>query len=71
MAYKKISLNLSEEVYEKLLELAEQGAIPSVSEFIRRGIALQRYAIEAESRGEKLLIGDGNGTLREVVLLYG
>lgn len=67
---KKISLNMSEKVYEELKELAATADIPSVSELIRRGIALQKYAIEAKQRDETLLIADKEGkTLREVVLL--
>lgn len=67
---KKISLNLSENVYNELKDLAAEADIPSVSEFIRRGIALQKYAIEVKQRNETLLVSDRDGkTLREVVLL--
>jgi len=70
MKTKKISLNLSENVYDELKDLATEADIPSVSEFIRRGIALQKYAIELKQRDETLLVADKDGkTLREVVLL--
>ena len=69
--YRKISLNIAEEVYDDLKNLAERGKIPSVSELIRRGIALQRFVIEARQRGETLVVADKKGrVLREVVLLY-
>jgi len=68
--WKKISLNISPEVHKELSELADAGKIHSVSEFIRRGIALQRFMIEAEQRGEKLVVTDDGGRiLREVIFI--
>ena len=67
---RKIILNISPRVHEELKQLARAGRISSVSEFIRRGIALLRFKTEMEHQGGTFFVADQDGKiLREVVFL--
>lgn len=63
----RLSVNLSEEAAKVLRELAERRGI-SITEAIRRAIAVWRFFEEATDKGETIQVTDGK-TVRELVPL--
>jgi predicted transcriptional regulator len=62
--YKKLTINLSEDVYEQLSDLAEQRAI-TITELIKRAVALDKYVWE--HRYSELLLKDGDN-VQQIVM---
>jgi hypothetical protein len=63
----KVSFNLPVDELEDLRGLAERRK-DTVTDTLRRAIALERLADEVNQQGGKLLIRDPDGTIREIVL---
>lgn len=65
---KRLNFNLSEKAYSDLVGLSKETR-RSMTELIRLGIGLVKIAIEAERKGERLIIATAEGTAtREIVL---
>lgn len=63
----RLSVNLSPDVADDLKEYAEKKGI-SVTEAVRRSIAVLKFVDEAQDRGASLNIEE-NGNLKEVLFL--
>lgn len=63
----KVSFNLPVDELEDLRALANRRK-DTVTDTLRRAIALEMLADEADQSGSKLLIRDPDGTMREIVL---
>ncbi len=64
----KLTVSLSEQVVDALKELAdEQGT--SVTEQLRRAVALQKWVSDTRSQGGRVLVEDPTGGTRELVFL--
>ena len=65
---KRLSLNLSDAVYDELTQLAAQRQ-SSMTEIVRLALGLVRIAISESEKGNKLVITSANGdALKEIVL---
>ncbi|HTS60713.1 MAG TPA: ribbon-helix-helix protein, CopG family [Candidatus Acidoferrales bacterium] len=65
---KRLSLNLSDHVYDELTQLAAQRQ-SSMTEIVRLALGLVRIAISESEKGNKLVITSANGdALKEIVL---
>lgn len=65
--YKKLTINVSPEVHEELLRLADERGI-TITDLIKRAVALDKFVWE--HRDAELLIKDGD-TVRQIVLISG
>jgi hypothetical protein len=63
----KVSFNLPLDELEDLRELAARRN-DTVTDTLRRAIALEMLADEVEQSGSKLLIRDPDGEMREIIL---
>ena len=63
----KVSFNLPADELDDLRALANRRS-DTVTDTLRRAIALEMMADEAERGGSKLLVRDPDGTMREIVL---
>lgn len=63
----KVSFNLPPDELEQLRSLAERRS-DTVTDTLRRAIALELLADQVARRGSKLLIADPDGNMREIVL---
>ena len=63
----KVSFNLSEDELEDLRALANRRS-DTVTDTLRRAIALGMLADEAHREGSKMILMDSDGTMREIVL---
>jgi hypothetical protein len=63
----RLSVNLSPDVAEELKEYAGRKGI-SVTEAVRRAIAVLKFVDDAQARGASLNLEEG-GTLKEVLFL--
>ena len=59
MAKKRLNLELSEETYKVINDLAEKQGV-SMTEIIREGIALRDFAQEQKDLGLQLAVVDGD-----------
>lgn len=66
----KITVSLSDEAAEAVQTLAEQRGI-SVSEVIRRAIALERFVEGELEKGSTLLVRNENGETERVAFVFG
>lgn len=64
--YKKLTINLAPEVHAELQRMADERGI-TITELIKRSVALDKFVWE--HRDAELLIKDGDGTVKQVVLL--
>lgn len=63
---KRVSVNFSQKAYEDLEQLAKAEGGISVSEVLRRAIALSKWFVEQQNNGANILV-ERDGKLREVV----
>lgn len=63
--YKKLTINMSNEVHAELARLAEERGI-TITELIKRAVALDKYVWE--HRDAELLLKDGE-SVRQIVML--
>lgn len=70
-ATSKVRLNLEvpERVRARIEALQSMTESDSMTEVIRRALALYDVVVEARSNGQTLLIRDADGTTREMVVL--
>jgi hypothetical protein len=65
---KRINFMLSDKAYDELVTLAKQ-RMRSMTEIIRLGLGLAKLALEAESRGQRLIVTTEDGQpVKEIVL---
>ena len=69
-AGRRLSLNLSEKAHSELLALSKETR-RSMTEIVRLGIGLVKLAMEAERRGERLIITAPDGHPRKEIVLPG
>lgn len=62
----RLSVNISEEVYEALKALAEERGT-SVTDILNQAVSLQKYVDEVQRGNGKILIETPKGQIREVV----
>jgi predicted transcriptional regulator len=65
---KRVSVNFSESAYDDLKKLADSQGL-TVSEALRRAIALNKWFIETQ-KDSSILVEDRNGKVREILRLY-
>ena len=63
----KVTVNLSEEDVEALKEIAARRGI-TLTESIRRAIAMERFVDEAQVSGAKILIEEPDKSVRQLVI---
>ena len=56
----RVQLDYSAEEYQAFEQLARQSGAASVSDFVRRAVAVYRWMINEQNNGNKILVGDGN-----------
>ncbi len=66
MATKKVTVNLPDEQIRFLQELAEREH-STVTEILRRSINAERFFVEQEQAGRKILVEEKGQRLREVL----
>lgn len=65
---KRLNFNVSEKAHAELNALA-QNTHRSMTEIIRLGVGLAKIALEAEQKGQRLVIANSNGEpLKEIVI---
>lgn len=62
---KKVTLNLPEEQVSFLMEIADRENL-SFTDVVRRAINSERFFVQQEQQGRKVLVEDGNQRIREV-----
>lgn len=62
----KLTVNLSQEVIDAVEELAERVGCTR-TEVLRRAIGTHKYMMDEVRKGNKILIEDKQGKLREVI----
>ena len=65
---KRLTLELSEETYEKLAKLAKDNH-KSMTDIIREGLALRSFAEEQSHQGNQLAVVDGDKIDTKIVLV--
>jgi hypothetical protein len=65
---KRLTLELSEETYEKLAKLAKDNH-KSMTDIIREGLALRSFAEEQSHQGKQLAVVDGDKIDTKIVLV--
>jgi len=63
----KLTVNLGQEVYEVLKDIAAQRGI-TMTECLRQAIRTEQWVQETRERGEKILVRDHKGQLFEILL---
>lgn len=63
----KVSVNLSPDDVETLKEISGKRGI-TMTEALRRAIALEKFVYNATQRGEKLLIEEPDKTVRQLII---
>lgn len=66
MATKKVTLNMLESQVEFLQKQAIKEDL-TFTDLVRRAVALEKFIIEAEEKGHKLLIEVSPGKMREII----
>ena len=66
MATKKVTVNLPEEQIRFLQELADREH-STVTEILRRSINAEKFFVEQEQQGRKILVEEKGQRLREVL----
>jgi hypothetical protein len=64
----KITVNINEDELSDLRRQAEKDGI-TVTDALRRSIAVGRIAAQAKNRGQKILVEDGQGDLRQIEIV--
>lgn len=64
--YKKLTINVAPEVHEELQRLADEMGGITITELIKRAVALQKFVWD--HRSGELLLREGE-TLRQIVLI--
>ena len=65
----RLNLDISRETRERLSELQKSTQLSSVSDVVRRALALMTLVIENEHSGGKLIFKKGDGTEETLVIL--
>lgn len=68
-ASRRITVNLRPSDVERIDRIAEETQL-SPNEIVRRALATESFVIRNRKEGRKLLVDDGEGTVREVEFLY-
>lgn len=63
----KISANLSVQVVEALKSIAKDRGI-SMTEALRRAIGTEKFLLDADKEGSKILIEDKDHRMRQIIL---
>lgn len=66
--YTRLNVNLNEETAAALKEIARKRDI-SITEAIRRAIALLKFIEDETAAGHRIQVTDGHGKVREIVLM--
>jgi glutamine phosphoribosylpyrophosphate amidotransferase len=66
MAVRKVTVNLPDDAVTFLQELAEREQI-TFTEALRRSIKAERFFVEQEAAGRKILVEDKDKKIREVM----
>ncbi len=66
MAIKKVTVNLPEEQVQFLQEIAQKESL-SFTDVLRRAINSEKFFVQQETAGRKVLIEDSDQRIREVV----
>jgi len=64
--YKKLTINVAPDVHEQLQKLADEMGGITITDLIKRAVALQKYVWE--HRNGELLIKEGD-SVRQIVLI--
>lgn len=65
----RLSVNMNPETAEALRDLASRSGGISVTEAVRRAVALAHYFAETTDEGNKIQIEDSAGRVKELVLM--
>lgn len=64
----KLTVNLTEEIVDVLRELAQRDGT-TMTEILRRAIAVQKYLADEQADGKKVIIEDpDNNTSRQLII---
>lgn len=66
MAIRKVTVNLPEEQVQFLQEIAQKESL-SFTDVLRRAINSEKFFVQQESAGRKILIEESDQRIREVV----
>jgi hypothetical protein len=66
-APKKLTINLSGEIYNSLQKLAEDQGV-TITEALRKAIGTESFLREAKRDGSKILIQESDKTMKQVLL---
>lgn len=67
MAKKRLQVDLSDEAYERLAEVAAKEGRP-LAEVVRRALNIDDFLREEQDKGGKVVIEEPDGTKRQLVI---
>jgi len=70
IAAKRLNFNISERAHAELNALA-QNTHRSMTDIVRLGVGLAKIALEAEQKGQRLVIASSNGEPLKEILIPG